>query len=126
VTTPDSRPVLDVIADAIEAEIRKYPTAPPAPFSGQIGSLGATIPEIAAAVLAACQGATVAQQAELTGGTVAHRNGRTAWAAERVVGPWREDPVKRPDLPLHRTWANVGVSCSTCDDGGCPDCTDPS
>lgn len=30
------------------------------------------------------------------------------------------------DLPLHRTAANVGVSCSTCDGGGCPDCTDPA
>jgi hypothetical protein len=29
-------------------------------------------------------------------------------------------------LPLHRTEANHGVTCSTCDGGGCPDCTDPS
>jgi hypothetical protein len=29
-------------------------------------------------------------------------------------------------LPLHRTQANVGMACSTCDGGGCPDCTDPS
>lgn len=28
-------------------------------------------------------------------------------------------------LPLHRTEAG-GPSCSTCDGGGCPDCTDPA
>ena len=27
--------------------------------------------------------------------------------------------------PEGRDWANRGVVCSTCDDGGCPDCTDP-
>lgn len=32
----------------------------------------------------------------------------------------------RGELPLSRTEANHGISCSTCDDGGCPDCTDPS
>lgn len=30
------------------------------------------------------------------------------------------------ELPISRTEANHGISCSTCDDGGCPDCTDPS
>ncbi|MBO0811574.1 MAG: hypothetical protein J2P23_05960 [Microlunatus sp.] len=53
-----------------------------------------------------------------------------AWASvdemviEAVSMP-RRGP--NPDgLPLHRTEANYGVSCSTCDDGGCPDCTDPA
>lgn len=32
--------------------------------------------------------------------------------------------LARPGLPLHLDWANHGISCSTCDDGGCPDCTD--
>lgn len=32
----------------------------------------------------------------------------------------------RQSLPLHRTAANVGVACSTCDGGGCLDCTDPA
>lgn len=31
-----------------------------------------------------------------------------------------------PALPLHRVAANVGVICSTCDGGGCLDCTDPA
>ncbi|AXH49797.1 thioredoxin domain [Gordonia phage Pleakley] len=30
-----------------------------------------------------------------------------------------------PDLPLHRTEAGH-PDCSTCDGGGCPDCTDPA
>ena len=29
-------------------------------------------------------------------------------------------------LPLHRTEANYGVVCGTCDGGGCPDCTVPA
>ena len=29
------------------------------------------------------------------------------------------------DLPLHRTEAGY-PNCSTCDGGGCPDCTDPA
>lgn len=29
-------------------------------------------------------------------------------------------------LPLHRTEANVGIVCGTCEGGGCPDCTDPA
>ena len=29
-------------------------------------------------------------------------------------------------LPLHRTWAGTPGACSTCDGGGCPDCTDPT
>lgn len=29
-------------------------------------------------------------------------------------------------LPAHRTEANYGIVCSTCDGGGCPDCTDPA
>ena len=31
----------------------------------------------------------------------------------------------RWDLPLHRTEAGY-PNCSTCDGGGCPDCTDPA
>lgn len=31
-----------------------------------------------------------------------------------------------PSLPIHRTEANHGIICSTCDGGGCPDCTDPA
>ena len=31
----------------------------------------------------------------------------------------------RRDLPLHRTEAGY-PNCSTCDGGGCPDCTDPA
>ena len=30
-----------------------------------------------------------------------------------------------PPLPLHRTEAGYPI-CSTCDGGGCPDCTDPA
>lgn len=30
------------------------------------------------------------------------------------------------DLPLHRTEVSIDRSCSTCDGGGCPDCTDPA
>lgn len=32
--------------------------------------------------------------------------------------------IARP-LPLHRTEAGY-PNCSTCDGGGCPDCTDPA
>lgn len=35
-------------------------------------------------------------------------------------------PFEQNVLPLHRTAANVGVRCGTCDGGGCPDCTDPA
>lgn len=31
-----------------------------------------------------------------------------------------------PALPLHRTEATYGFTCSTCDGGGCLDCTDPA
>lgn len=31
----------------------------------------------------------------------------------------------RWNLPLHRTEAGY-PNCSTCDGGGCPDCTDPA
>lgn len=31
--------------------------------------------------------------------------------------------VRRFDLPIHRTEAGY-PNCSTCDGGGCPDCTD--
>ena len=29
-------------------------------------------------------------------------------------------------FPIHRTQATHGMTCSTCDSGGCPDCTDPA
>jgi hypothetical protein len=113
VTTPDSRPVLDVIAEAL----------------GTCDEWRDNYDEHqrrqAAAVLSACQGATVEQQAELTGGEVEwwsffengepyshikpyrdfingsvtppakiaqylRRSGDTA--KPRAVGPWREDP----------------------------------
>ena len=35
------------------------------------------------------------------------------------------DVVDRWHLPLHRTEAGY-PDCSTCDGGGCPDCTDPA
>ena len=35
------------------------------------------------------------------------------------------DERYRPGLPLHRTEAGW-PRCSTCDGGGCPDCTDPA
>ena len=35
------------------------------------------------------------------------------------------DPTKEWSLPLHRTEAGY-PRCSTCDGGGCPDCTDPA
>lgn len=34
-----------------------------------------------------------------------------------------EAPIR--ELPIHRTEAGY-PSCSTCDGGGCPDCTDPA
>lgn len=43
--------------------------------------------------------------------------------ADLILG--RRDRKPRP-LPLHRTEATVGLLCSTCDGGGCPDCTDPA
>ena len=48
------------------------------------------------------------------------RAGETAWAfasAAKIGGEWH--------LPLHRTEAGY-PRCSTCDGGGCPDCTDPA
>jgi hypothetical protein len=41
---------------------------------------------------------------------------------------WREEAdALGPDLPIHRTQATFPASaCSTCDGGGCPDCTDPA
>lgn len=46
-----------------------------------------------------------------------------------VVTVQVEDPelCQEPDLPLHRQQATFPPSsCSTCDGGGCPDCTDPA
>lgn len=35
------------------------------------------------------------------------------------------EKTHRQPLPLHRTEAST-LGCSTCDGGGCPDCTDPA
>lgn len=40
--------------------------------------------------------------------------------------PDRDREVDPRDLPAHRTQANFPWGCSTCDGGGCPDCTDPA
>ena len=65
-----------------------------------------------------------------------------AWAARKVRAAlypdgvslqWRQldvlaDEIERgpvAPLPLHRTEAGY-PNCSTCDGGGCPDCTDPA
>lgn len=42
--------------------------------------------------------------------------------------PLSKEERSRPTryLPLHRTEANSGIVCSTCDGGGCLDCTDPA
>ena len=42
---------------------------------------------------------------------------RMEWPAELPSDDW--------GLPLHRTEAGY-PNCSTCDGGGCPDCTDPA
>lgn len=54
---------------------------------------------------------------------VMRRRGADACGLPRAAGVHVEDA---PDLPLHRTEANYGVCCATCDGGGCLDCTDPS
>lgn len=52
-------------------------------------------------------------------------------------GPWRRpDPDETTlavqgwpytgELPIHRTEANHGIACATCDGSGCYDCTDPA
>lgn len=53
------------------------------------------------------------------------REERLARAALAAVDALTES-VTPPALPLHRTEANYGITCSTCDGGGCPDCTDPA
>lgn len=109
-TAPDSRPIHDVIAEAAREALRQR-------LGGYVGSSWTLMStEIAAAVVAACQQATVAQQAELTGGDVERTNvpqwfdtgkpdvehlvtgdGGTVHDVRfvpsiRLVGPWREDP----------------------------------
>jgi hypothetical protein len=44
---------------------------------------------------------------------------------ERLIAAEEEEMDRRFNLPLHRTEAGY-PSCSTCDGGGCPDCTDPA
>lgn len=45
------------------------------------------------------------------------------WIAGEAELRWTFRPFEA--LPLHRTEAGY-PSCSTCDGGGCPDCTDPA
>lgn len=55
--------------------------------------------------------------------------GYTRERAEEVIGMVAKTlfgPGGRfAELPLHRTEAGY-PNCSTCDGGGCPDCTDPA
>ena len=46
-----------------------------------------------------------------------------AYMAERSA---RLDADLAALLPIHRTAATFGMTCSTCDGGGCLDCTDPA
>lgn len=48
-----------------------------------------------------------------------HSGFRSRWGGRSVC-----DRAPQP-LPLHRTEAGY-PNCSTCDGGGCPDCTDPA
>lgn len=51
------------------------------------------------------------------------RIGRCGLCGQRPVIKNR-DSDERAELPIHRTWAISGWTCSTCDGGGCLDCTD--
>ena len=44
---------------------------------------------------------------------------------DRAARQAQEYAVALRDLPPHRTEAGY-PNCSTCDGGGCPDCTDPA
>lgn len=48
-----------------------------------------------------------------------------AWAAWCLHLEPMSDPQPVMGLPIHRTEAGW-PRCSTCDGGGCPDCTDPA
>lgn len=49
-------------------------------------------------------------------------NGR---GPKRTAGTYDSKELTHYDpLPIHRTEANTGIRCATCDDGGCLDCTD--
>ena len=99
---PDSRPVMDVIAEALMAhcaEWRGEPSLHRVTWCCTCDAWhGDDYDEYqrhqAAAVLAACQGATVEQQAELVGGKVEVDDAPSGWQSRgsRLVGPWREDP----------------------------------
>jgi hypothetical protein len=102
VTAPDSRPVLDVIADVQRDHTIECTGIGEVTCRGCRGlgwmSWTAYRTHVAAAVLAACQGATVAQQAELVKGRVdserfypAYPHPRTGEQQFRVVGPWVPD-----------------------------------
>jgi hypothetical protein len=75
------RPVLDVIAEAVEDVLDVYDTVMHVHSEAQA---------IAAAVLAACQGATVEQQAQLLDGYIQCSDASPGRV--RLVGPWRDDP----------------------------------
>lgn len=47
------------------------------------------------------------------------------WEQQGSVDDWTPERQAPPALPLHRTEAGF-PRCSTCDGGGCPDCTDPA
>lgn len=49
----------------------------------------------------------------------------TAYAMLAAANHAEEHADDRWNLPLHRTEAGY-PNCSTCDGGGCPDCTDPA
>jgi hypothetical protein len=95
VTAPDAQPVLDVIAEVVLPEVGNRCSC--TMFGGKHHNVNppcATVRaahDLADAVLAACQGATLGQQAELTDGEVKRRDS-TGLHEHRVVGPWRKDP----------------------------------
>jgi hypothetical protein len=90
VTAPDSRPIHDVIGIALHDAECHDPC--------DISIIRSVYRRQIAAVVAACQQATVEQQAELLGGEVEASLHYDAYAlapvrpVSRVVGPWREDP----------------------------------
>lgn len=85
-TAHDSRPIQDVIGIALH-DVGCHDVC-------DISIIRSAYRRQIAAVLAACQQATVAQQAQLTGGTI-EDDGFTSTGPTfaRLVGPWREDPA---------------------------------